>query len=102
MTSEAKVVDVELDWPVLGASAFRLDDTHPNVRFTAVTDGTLCSVVALIDLIAIGSLRWIIRDDDPDTGVISYVYVPEEHRRHGVATALLKAAHAYAEHYGIR
>lgn len=87
------------DWPVMGPATFQLPDRR--LQFTAVTDGRRCSVHALDDLIVCGSLRWLIYENDPDIGEIGYIYVPAEHRRHGIATALLKAARAYAEHYGI-
>jgi len=99
----SKQVDGELPgWPVTGDADLRLD-SHPEMRFTAVTDGHRCAVLALDDLIACGSLRWIIdeKPDDPTNGMIGYVYVSPEHRRRGVATALLTAACAYAEHYGV-
>jgi GNAT superfamily N-acetyltransferase len=40
-------------------------------------------------------------DQDFDAGTIGYVYVPPEHRRRGIATALLRVAEAYAERYGM-
>ena len=84
----------------LGYANFRLD-SHPDLRFIAATDGRRCSVLALDDLIACGSLRWLIVEDDDDAGMIGYVYVAPEHRRRGIATALLAVANAYAEHYGL-
>ncbi len=110
--------DADREWPVTGVAALRITD-DPRVealRFTAVTDGRRCSVVALDDLIAVGSLRWWIREPDPaeleavaageepvdpEPGEIRYVYVPSDRRRQGIATAMLKAARQYAEHYGI-
>jgi GNAT superfamily N-acetyltransferase len=93
------------EWPVSGYADLRLD-SHPELRFLAATDGRRCSVLALADLIVCGSLRWLIAEDDaddpePDAGMIGYVYVAPEVRRRGIATALLTAADAYAERYGL-
>jgi len=89
-------------WPVSGYADLRLD-SHPKLRFLAATDGHRCSVLALADLIVCGSLRWLIgeNEDPEDIGMIGYVYVAPELRRRGIATALLTAANAYAERYGL-
>lgn len=91
-------------WPVSGYADFRVS-SQPDLRFVAVTDGRRCSVHALDDLIACGSIRWMIvqphDEDDGFLGSIRWVYVSTEYRRSGIATALLDAARAYAEHYGI-
>jgi GNAT superfamily N-acetyltransferase len=92
MTSQA--------WPVATYAELVLTE-QPTLRFIAVTDGARCSVHALHDLLAIGSIRWLIVEDDDDAGMIGFVFVSPAWRRHGVATALLKVATAYSEHYGL-
>jgi GNAT superfamily N-acetyltransferase len=110
--------DADREYPVTGVAALRITD-DPRVealRFTVVTDGSRCSVLALDDLIAVGSLRWWIREPnpaeleavaageepvDPAPGEIMYVYVQSDRRRQGIANAMLRVAGQYAEHYGI-
>jgi GNAT superfamily N-acetyltransferase len=74
---------------------------QPELRFVAVTDGARCSVHALDDLIVVGSLRWLIVEDDDAAGMIGFVHVVPERRRQGIATALLSVARTYAEHHGL-
>lgn len=87
-------------WPVSGCADLRIPD-QPDLRFVAVADDRRCSVHAMDDLVACGSLRWLIAENDDDAGVIGYVFVEPERRRTGVATALLEVARAYAQHYGL-
>jgi GNAT superfamily N-acetyltransferase len=94
--------DRDEDWPVAHESELELRVSDSlGLRFVAVTDGRRCSVHALDDLNAIGSLRWLIGDPErnDDSGTITWIEVAPKHRRQGVATALLQAATAYAKHY---
>jgi len=94
--------DRDENWPVAHQSGQELhvsDALH--LRFLAVIDDGRCSVHALNDLVAVGSLRWQITDPDrDDSGTITWVEVAPKYRRQGVATALLEAARGYAKHYG--
>jgi GNAT superfamily N-acetyltransferase len=89
-------------WPVVGYADIRLQD-HPDLRFVAVTDGRRCSVIviALDDLIACGSLRWLIAKDDDAAGMIGWVEVLPRYQRRGIATALLTVADEYSDRYGL-
>jgi len=87
------------DWPFVNEAALSFSE-HPTLRFVAVTDEHRCCIVALDDLTAVGSLRWLIPDrEQADAGQIVWIEVTPRFRRRGVATGLLKAAQAYAEHY---
>jgi GNAT superfamily N-acetyltransferase len=84
------------------------DEIGPVLQFVATTNGRLgCSVIALCDLVAVGSIRWWgggdDDDDDPDNnaGLIGFLHVGEQWRRQGIANALLAAANAYAEHHDL-
>ncbi len=120
-----RVVRVERDWPVVRPVALKAadDETYPRVLdlgFAAVTDGGRCSILAVKELMAVGSLRWWIRQadpeqleeqreaiaagedpGDPEPGEIMDVYVLREYRREGIARAMWTMAEAYAEHYGL-
>jgi GNAT superfamily N-acetyltransferase len=96
--------DRDDDWPIAHESELELRVADSlGLRFVAVTDGRRCSVHALNDLMAIGSLRWLIGDPErsDDSGTITWIEVSPKHRRQGVATALLQAATEYAKHYGL-
>jgi GNAT superfamily N-acetyltransferase len=96
--------DRDEKWPIAHESELELHVSDSlGLRFVAVTDGRRCSVHALDDLIAVGSLRWLIADPERNdaSGTIMWIEVSPKHRRQGVATALLEAATAYAKHYGL-
>jgi hypothetical protein len=66
------------------------DEIGPVLQFVATTNGRLgCSVIALCDLVAVGSIRWWgggdDDDDDPDNnaGLIGFLHVGEQWRRQG-------------------
>lgn len=90
------------DWPVAHESELEVFVSDSlGLRFVAVIGGGRCSVHALNDLIAVGSLRWQITDPErDDSGTITWIEVSPRYRRQGVATALLEAATAYAKRYG--
>jgi GNAT superfamily N-acetyltransferase len=96
--------DRDEHWPVAHESELELIVADSlDLRFVAVTDTRRCSVHALNDLMAIGSLRWLTADPegDDESGTITWIEVSPKHRRKGVGTALLQAATAYAKHYGL-
>jgi GNAT superfamily N-acetyltransferase len=96
--------DRDENWPLAHESELELVVSDSlDLRFVAVADSRRCSVHAMNDLMAIGSLRWLTADPerDDDSGTITWIEVSSKHRRKGVATALLQAANEYATHYGL-
>jgi hypothetical protein len=59
--------DRDENWPLAHESELELVVSDSlGLRFVAVADSRRCSVHALNDLMAIGSLRWLIADREGD------------------------------------